>query len=748
MSSIDALLGRVISLGQNRYRLEKLLGGGATAVVFLGVNPDRMDEQAAIKIARPEAQWQDALRQEFANLRKLEQAEQRSGTHYFPRVLAPPGDSLQPTWIGAEEYLILAQELVPGIGVHDLTLQYQGLHLPEPLALEIARQYAHMLTILHAAGLTCADRKLADLRWKQDYEIRTGSREELRRFQEAPPGSLMVLDWNVTAEKTAEAVKYDLFRFGLLWYRLLLGEDPRFHRGSEARLKDPLPRHKLWGTLSHPTRQILAKLLHFDPAHRYTQAENLLDDLGKAITLWKMPAEELWMQAENDRLSLEDAFNAADVMRVRTETWGEQPPPNLTRRHNQLRRKIFSAPSDPLREARSLQRWQEARHEAEQIKSVYAYHPAMWLHLDRLALIFGVAARTSASQEMVKPLWEKSEAIFAHDQPDEVETQTSPLDETFVSKLRGEAKDETSVWKEIHKRLWHEAAYRLALYLARQKRDEGHYAEAGRLFQEVLKRRQELGEAVCERLDMLYSDPTPEAEEIEHILSGAENLIETVRESLGRLGGDDSLEAWRQTLWQIQSARHDHPADPVLDALRGLVEAEETWRQSKARKDPPLELIPHLKRLYDRWEALQGHLSAEEKTRLADAREAFQERLDNRRNDLRARITGMDSLPVLETYRRAFPNDTEIQNSLEKKLENLEKELQQSLPLEEPTTLPDLQKQVEFLSQLYPQAENGVRLAKLIGQPWPEALKPEKIAEQREKYTKRWQEVAYYLERY
>ncbi|RMD65001.1 hypothetical protein D6833_03580, partial [Candidatus Parcubacteria bacterium] len=648
--------------------------------------------------------------------------------------------------------LVLAQELVPGIGAHDLTLNYPGLRLPEPLALEIARQYAEMLTILHAAGLTCADRKLADLRWEQRYRIRAGSREDLLRFQNESPGRLMVLDWNVTAEKTDEAVKYDLFRFGILWHRILLGEEPRFLRGGEWRLKEPLPRHKLWGTLSHPTRQILAKLLHFSPEQRYSQAVWLLDDLENAIALWKMPAETLWRRAEEGEISPAEAFAAADVMRVRVETWGEEPPPNLEKIQRQRRREIIATPSDSLREALSLRRWRAAKQETETLKEKYAYHPAMWLHLDRLAPTFEAADHTSADYQTVNAFVERSEVIFAYDQPDEAEAQTTSLGEDFVNRLHGKATVETSGWKKVYTRLWREAAYRLALYFARQKRDEGHYAEAGRLFQAVLKRRQELGEAVCERLDMLYSDPTPEAEEIKGILSGAENLLETVRTSLGRLGGDDSLEAWRQTLWQIQSARHERPTEPVLDILRSLLETEEAWRQSQKRRNPspPQQQISLLKQLYGKLKKLQDHLPEKEQKTLETVRD-FQKYLDNRRKDLRNRIVEIplpDSLPVWEAYRQAFPDDTMMRDELNKKLSELQEELRQSLPDGKPTTPLALQERVEVLRRLHPQAETGIRLAELIEQPWPEALMPETIEKEVDEYAERWRQVAYCLERY
>jgi hypothetical protein len=54
--SFESLLGHTLTFGPDRYRLQKVLGGGATAVVFLGVDPgepERRERQVAVKVARP-----------------------------------------------------------------------------------------------------------------------------------------------------------------------------------------------------------------------------------------------------------------------------------------------------------------------------------------------------------------------------------------------------------------------------------------------------------------------------------------------------------------------------------------------------------------------------------------------------------------------------------------------------------------------------------------------------------------------
>ncbi len=234
------LLGRTITLGDKRYRLLESLGSGATAVVLKGEALSEQQgqvKQYAIKFTTDE----DNAIKERDNLRKLNQEQDKEKRSYFPRLHYPisSSDSLrQSYYLGNEEWLenyVLVQELAQGEGVHDLLLEFPpSLALPEPLALEIGRQYVDMLVLSHKAGITSWDRKLGDLHWETANDVRL--QKMLQLWREGSLGNLKVIDWNVTRDAAKKGnIAKDILRFGLLWHRMLLGTEPRFQRGETWR---------------------------------------------------------------------------------------------------------------------------------------------------------------------------------------------------------------------------------------------------------------------------------------------------------------------------------------------------------------------------------------------------------------------------------------------------------------------------------------------------------------------------------
>ncbi len=439
--SPDLLINYPLNLEPiGRWRLKKVLGGGATAIVFLGVDPDdeeNTQKHVAVKVARNEERWQKALRREWQNLRALEEAEKTTGTHYFPRALYPDPKEGKEEELECNLYLdrkftpwlILVQELVDSPGVHDLLLEYPDeLRLPEPLALEIACQYAEMLTILHSAELTCADRKLADLRWKTRWEepLKSGDREALSRWQtEGPTGHLMVLDWNVTKKASEKgAIALDFFRFGILWHRLLLGTEPRFRREGEWQLEEPLEKHLLGHTLSFGTRRILRRLLHPEPKRRYEKAKDLRGEIEKQIALWQKKSQELYklklayleprdiqkMKIEK----IEEVLTVADVIRVRAEQWGEDEP---STDFDKIYRSLTQALEKGLPLSAQIGRWDEALKELKSFaeEREYASDPAWKLRTARYHRIIEMAKETQSTFEEVKSLFDQSDQIYQFD---------------------------------------------------------------------------------------------------------------------------------------------------------------------------------------------------------------------------------------------------------------------------------------------------------------------------------------------
>jgi len=757
--SPDFLLGHTLTLGlQGRYRLEKVLGGGATAVVFLGVNPEALEDTSrhvAVKVARAEERWHQALAREWRNLRTLAEAEQRKGTHYFPRVLFPANESdlrqdvyLEGGWI---TFLVLVQELVTGIGVHDLLLDYPpDLRLPEPLALEIARQYAEMLAILHDAGLTCADRKLADLRWEKTYDFKPGDRESLARWRVDSPGRLMVLDWNVTEQASRGphgTIALDLFRFGIIWHRMLLGVEPRFRRGAGWQLEEPLEKNPIWPQLSFGTRQILSRLLHPVPERRYLDAPDLLGDVERQVHLWQAESQALEKGFKSvydniaslgfvGRHEVEEALRAADVLRLRVEECGERKPTDFDNVHRALWRAMVEAPFRPMREALYKSQWDKALDEIKNLEEEYIYDPAQRLHLSRLGQITALAYQTRRYWEEIKPLYERSELMLKFDRPADVQVEQE-LDDKKVDSWRKEAEDEQEDgWKTVKVRLWQEAGYRLALAKARLLKEQGGVQEALTLFSGTLSLREllaEQGTQILTWLDQLYGDPTPEQEEVENIVRAGQNRAASFEKGLQAIFSGDIVQ---DATAQLAAAIRADPGNQFLIRTYHLLEVEQAYRRAEEARSLLLEIY-RLGQLRRAWkDLLKVGLAASGDVEngftalgriLAKYEPQIEVLLADRQKDIRLQVLppfGDSSndfrvVLLLSEYLAAFGGDKEFVSALREFLDDVQGQIarfQEEKP--SPETIDEYERRA---SEYIKQACLGEKIMKkILRESWPE----------------------------
>lgn len=617
------LLGTTVAFDDGTtFRLDRPLGGGATAVVFEGIYLDG-SKRAAIKVARPEAQWQEALKREWRNLHALDQAQQGRAAHYFPSLLHPAQESSLALHIAGQPYLVMAQELVTGQGTHDLLLEYPDLRLPEPLALEIGCQYADMLTILHAANLTCADRKLPDLRWHKAYDLRPETPTALARWAESSPGQLIVLDWNVTGTATPAEVALDLFRFGLLWHRLLLGVEPRFRSGAGWQLEEPLAKHPVWPALSFGARQILERLLHPLPEQRYHTAKLLRQKLQTQRRYWQTEAGPLinaiepvfrqWIEKKTmipERIN--DALAMADTLRVRVESWGEPRPDSFDSIHRALRRAVFDAPFAALRSAANMRQWDETDRVISQVEKEYTDDPACRLYLDRQRAIVNLA-RQSRVADATKSLFDQSELIFIFDRPsDEPDAQGNRLNDAGLAEWRAARDNEPDpAWQQLRTDLINQGDYRLNVERARACRDNGDYAVAANLFDHLTTLRagwQEQKERV-EWLDRLYGDPTGEHETVKRILTAGQNAQDVLQQVLqavvdGTVEADKPGQESEVTLSVVEKVRRILRAQPDLlfGRLALLLTAAQSYHRVKSTHT--LTRLYHLHRLEQGWQEM------------------------------------------------------------------------------------------------------------------------------------------------
>lgn len=139
----------------------------------------------------------------------------------------------------------------------------------EKVCLEAGLQYADVLRALHASNLTCADRKVGDIRSRADE-------------------TLVVLDWNVVHEGPEGRI-VDLNIFGKFWFQFLVGQEPHFKgkQGRKVALLDHEDYHAQWEGLSVGTQAILRKALHPIPKCRYPTAEELRGAIEQHLKRWQ-----------------------------------------------------------------------------------------------------------------------------------------------------------------------------------------------------------------------------------------------------------------------------------------------------------------------------------------------------------------------------------------------------------------------------------------------------------------------------
>jgi hypothetical protein len=729
--SPDLLFGYTLNLEPlGRRRLKEILGGGATAIVFLGVDPEdeeNQEKRVAIKVARAEERWREALCREWQSLRTLEEAERLRGTHYFPRALYPdPKEGKEEdlkldlywsrTWTS---WLVLAQKLVISPGVHDLLLEYPDeLRLPEPLALEIAYQYADMLTILHEANLTCADRKLTDLRWETRWEepcslLKLGDREALNRWQtERLTGDLMILDWNVTEQASPANIALDLFRFGILWYRMLLGAEPRFRREGQWQLEEPLEKHRFGRSLSFGTRRILRRLLHPEPESRYEKAQKLRDEIEKQITLWRQKSQDLCgLALKLEKIKeIEEALTAADVIRVRVEQWGEDKP---SADFDKIHRRLIQALEKGLPFSARIGRWNEALEELTRFAEEYKYasDPAWELRTARYRCIMEVAHKTQSTFEEVESLFDQSDQIYRFDGGDEQENK-GKLDLQEVERWRREAEEEQNEqWKKVRNRLWHEAVYRLELCEARVLKDQGDLEEALSHFEKVNEWREQLevrhGQIV-RLLDLLWGDPTSEQKTVQEIVEEGKKQV-SLFESRLQYVFQDALPL-QEAMNGLAAALRMDPGNPILAGTYHLLEVDRDYRRARESRSWLLEVL-HWKQLREAWNSMEEKMEkASDDERFVRLKRAWRETLPELEERLKKR---RDQISVcLEESRK------KVQDAMERQLDPLQ-------------SLNEYKRQMLEVLQ---EAHRGQAVAVMLeeGERWSEELKPERVKEEME----------------
>ncbi len=596
-NNLQFLLGRTLRLGETRYRLDKELGSGATAVVFLGVLADAPEDASghvAIKIARPDDKSAESLRNEWYNLTRLAEAEH---AYYFPSIRYPKKveDLTQELFAGGDfiKVTILVQELVQGQGVAESAAQNKNLSLSEPLALEVARQYVEMLQTAHKHNITSFDRKIGDLRWNR--KAPTDGNHSLSRWERDTAGSLKVLDWNVTHEASTGNIQLDFFRFGLLWHKLLLGTEPRFNPEG-WRLIEPLSRQVGWTELTWGTRRILERLLAATEA-RYRQADELIADILAEITLWKQDTTVLEgsyraiYEQNRNRMTptfsdVENALHAADVHRHRRDLWRDIAPSDLDNIIRALSTAWIEGLLGGLRSSVLDSKWTAVRSNLPDIKT-RPIDIVTQLYLDRIEQIVDFAVKKGLERHN-SPL---KEMFWQADAVQKYVIDTSAKDLTLEGidewrKLAEACKDATE--KSVRTRLWMEAAYHYRFVTARGNEDTGRYLDASEHYGQIVSLRESLKslrENTVNLLDQLYGDPGGDVARLRKLTAKTKadsDVVDLFRQGLQVIGvdaGNNDPISPKKLNAHLAVAVRQYPGCEPLIALYHLLAAEDVRRK-------------------------------------------------------------------------------------------------------------------------------------------------------------------------
>ncbi len=245
--------GDIVRSESGEYVLGRPLKAGMIGLVYEATH-NETQQKMAVKVPVPNlsADGHKRFWQEYDVLAAL--AKRMT----YPRLTVP---QVEKGTIAARGEEVLLLEYVPEETVFTSRLlplleESEGL-TGEVLALEAAVQYTRLLEHLHASNYTCADRKLADLRWKSMGDS----------------GRLIVLDWNVVEEGKAGWAN-DIYMFGSLWCQMLAGRYPSANMNAldDGRWRD--------GKISYGTRLLVIQALEGGFADAFALRTAVQERLG------------------------------------------------------------------------------------------------------------------------------------------------------------------------------------------------------------------------------------------------------------------------------------------------------------------------------------------------------------------------------------------------------------------------------------------------------------------------------------
>ncbi|HUS16224.1 MAG TPA: serine/threonine-protein kinase, partial [Chloroflexia bacterium] len=262
-----------------RYQIERVLGSGATAMVYEAVDT-QLQRGVAVKMLRPDAAQDPAIAASFQR-----EAQLAAGLHH-PH-LAQVYDA---GTAGAQPYIVMERVAGEPLSAHR--------RLPVALAVDIAAQVASALAFVHDQGLLHCDIKPANILVDSEQQIKlvdfagagagmdpaalgddNGGATLRLPLVHTSPGTLPYL----APERMAGAppsARADVYSVGAVLYTLLAGRPPYDGTTGEAIYAarqggPPPPLRELNPAVPPAAEAVVQRALAADPDARYASATEL-----------------------------------------------------------------------------------------------------------------------------------------------------------------------------------------------------------------------------------------------------------------------------------------------------------------------------------------------------------------------------------------------------------------------------------------------------------------------------------------
>ncbi len=330
-------LDRIASTVADRYRVERQLGAGGMATVFLAVDL-RHERQVALKVLRPEIARAVGADRFLAEIRVTANLQH---PHILP--LFDSGRAIGATTRDAE-LLYYVMPFVEGESLRERLSRERQLPVTE--AIRLAAEVADALDYAHRRGILHRDIKPENILLHDGHALvadfgialaltRAGDASRLTETGLSIGTPQYMSPEQAAGERNLDA-RTDVYALGATLYEMLTGEPP--HSGATAQIimaraatERPRPIREVRATVSPEVEAAVMTALHPLPADRFASAAELARALrvgSSSGTTWTgiIPRAPRWSQL------LATATLTAIVKALATRAWmrrgdhGEGPP--------------------------------------------------------------------------------------------------------------------------------------------------------------------------------------------------------------------------------------------------------------------------------------------------------------------------------------------------------------------------------------------------------------------------------------